>query len=465
MLKAPARELSNMHDTGTDQAIVLGASMAGLLAARVLSEHFKHVVVIERDVLLPGAEARRGVPHGKHIHALHPRGLEILDELFPGLSASLAAGGATLCDIVGESRWQLSGHQLRQEPTGLMALSASRPFLEGHVRARVQERPGIRILRTSASALTTTADRRTVTGVQVDGPDGSPSQVAGGLVIDATGRGSRTPAWLAELGYQSPERERVEIGLGYATRRYRLRPGAMGKDHLILTAGTRANSRAGALGATEGGRHILTIAGICGDYPPTDPAGFDQFVAALPTADIAKVVAGAEPLGDPVSFRFPASERRHYERLAAFPAGLLVIGDAVCSFNPIYGQGMTVAATEAMILRRLLARGTAPSARRYFRAIAAAIDVPWDIAVGADLAFPQVPGKRSAKVRLVNAYLPRLHAAAAHDQALATSLVRVIGLKARPEGLLRPDRIVRVLRGTLAGGRRSSPPVAAPAGT
>jgi hypothetical protein len=126
----------------------------------------------------------------------------------------------------------------------------------------------------------------------------------------------------------------------------------------------------------------------------------------------------------------------------------------VCSFNPVYGQGMTVAAVEAMILRGLLARGEVPDARRYFRAVAAAIDVPWDIAVGADLAFPQVPGKRSTKVRLVNAYMPRLHAAAARDAALAASLVRVIGLKDRPEGLLRPDRVLKVLRGNLAHRRR-----------
>jgi 2-polyprenyl-6-methoxyphenol hydroxylase-like FAD-dependent oxidoreductase len=454
-----------MHDASTDQAVVLGASMAGLLAARVLSERFSRVVVIERDVLPPPGEHRRGVPHGKHTHVLHPRGLEILDELFPGLRTSLAASGAGLCDILGDARWQLSGHQLRQARTGLTALAATRPFLEGHVRARVQELPGIRILRGSASALSTTADRRTVTGVHVHGPDGSSSRIAGRLVIDATGRGSRTPAWLSELGYQGPARERVEIGLGYATRFYRLRPGAMGSDQLILTAGTPANSRAGALAVTEGDRHILTIAGICGDYPPADPAGFEQFAASLPTADIATAAAGAGPLDDPVSFRFPASERRRYERLAAFPSGLLVIGDAVCSFNPIYGQGMTVAATEAMTLRRLLTSDAVPGARRYFRAIATAIDVAWDIAVGSDLAFPEVPGKRSAKVRLINAYLPRLHAAAARDEALATSLVRVIGLKDRPAGLLRPDRMLRVLRGTLASGSHPSPATTAPAAT
>jgi hypothetical protein len=227
---------------------------------------------------------------------------------------------------------------------------------------------------------------------------------------------------------------------------------------MILTAGTPANPRAGVLAVTEGGRHMLTVAGICGDHPPTDPPGFGDFVAGLPSADIAAAIAGAEPLDDPVPFRFPASVRHRYERLTAFPAGLLVIGDAVCSINPVYGQGMTVAATEAMILRALLARDAVPDARRYFRAITAAINVPWDIAVGGDLAFPQVPGKRPAKVRLVNAYMPRLHAAA-HDDALAAALVRVIGLKDRPEGLLRPDRMLRVLRGNLASTRRPLPPI------
>ncbi|MGH3162606.1 MAG: FAD-dependent oxidoreductase [Streptosporangiaceae bacterium] len=452
-----------MHNTSSNQAVVLGASIAGLLAARVLSERFGQVVVIERDVLPPAGEHRRGVPHGRHLHGLHPRGREILDELFPGFTASLTASGAVRGDVLGNVRWQLSGHQLRQATIGLPGLLASRPFLEGHLREMVRRLPGVRFLEgCSASGLTVTADNRTITGVEVRGPGGGPpSQVPAGLVVDATGRGSRTPAWLETLGYQRPAQDQVEIGLGYATRIYRLRPGAMGGDQMILTAGTPASPRGGFLAATEGGRHILTVAGICGDYPPTDPPGFDEFMAGLPSADIAAAITGAEPLDDPVPFRFPASVRHRYERLTAFPAGLLVLGDAVCSFNPVYGQGMTVAAAEAMTLRGLLAREAVPDARRYFRAIAAVIDVAWDIAASADLAFPQVPGKRPAKVRLVNAYMPRLHAAAAHDAALAAALVRVIGLKDRPEGLLRPDRMLRVLRGNLASSRR---PIPTPAG-
>jgi len=204
-----------MRDTNTDQAVVLGGSMAGLLAARVLSERFKRVVVIERDVLPPVGEHRRGVPHGRHVHGLHPRGLEILNELFPGFSTSLAASGAVLCDILGDTRWQLSGRQLRQARTGMAALFASRPFLEGHIRALVQRLPEVRFLQErSIRGLTVTADKRVVTGVEVRGPDGMSSQVTGGLVVDATGRGSRTPTWLTAFGYRSRAEERVAIGLG-----------------------------------------------------------------------------------------------------------------------------------------------------------------------------------------------------------------------------------------------------------
>lgn len=172
------------------------------------------------------------------------------------------------------------------------------------------------------------------------------------------------------------------------------------------------------------------------------------FAASLPFPDVHEIIRDAEPLDDPVPFRYPANVRHRYERLRRFPAGLLVLGDAVCSFDPVYGQGMTVAAMQARELRTLLAAGRVPDPRRWFRRISRVLDVPWDIATGADLAFHGVTGRRTRKVRLVNAYLPRLHAAAAHDAELAAAFVRVTGLLDRPEGLLRPDRVLRVLRGS-----------------
>lgn len=456
-------------DRKSDHVVVLGASMAGLLAARVLADRYQRVTIVERDELPPVGQHRKGVPHGRHLHGLHPRGREILDELFPGFTAEVTAAGAVCCDVLGDGRWQLSGHLLRQVHAGLPALLASRPLMEGHLRGRVLGLPQVSVLeRNSVAGLLVAPGGREVTGVRVSDAEGQLTEIEADLVVDATGRGSRTPRWLSELGYKAPAQDTVEIGLGYSTRMYRLRPGAMGDDYLILVVGTLDNSRFGALAEIEGGRHMLTLGGIRGDYPPTDPAGFEEFARALPTADIGAAIAGAEPLDEPVLFRFPASTRNRYEKLREFPAGLLVIGDAVCSFNPVYGQGMTSAAMQAMALRRFLSAGRAGragTASRYFKDIASVVDIPWDIAVGADLAYPQVPGQRSVKVRLTNAYLPRLHAAAVDDGVLALSMIRVIGLKDRPEGLLRPGHLLRVLRGNLRRPARNSAASAADATT
>jgi 2-polyprenyl-6-methoxyphenol hydroxylase-like FAD-dependent oxidoreductase len=436
-----------IHKQPGDHAVVLGASMAGLLAARVLTETYRRVTVIDRDMLPETGVHRRGVPHGRHHHAMQPRGREVLEELFPGFTDGAVQAGAQTGDGLGTLRLVLSGHRLRQVDVGRLGLFVSRPFLEGRVRARVRALPGVTLVEsTHILGLTTTPDRRRVTGARVQG-DGEPSQqITADLVVDATGRGSRTPVWLQEWGYQRPAEDRVDIGLGYATRTLRLRPGAIGHDKFIDVGATLDNPRMGVLGAIEGGRHILTLGGVLGNYPPTDPAGFDAFATSLPFLDIAEAIEGAEPLDDPVGFRFPASVRHRYERLREFPEGLLVIGDAVSSFNPVYGQGMTVAANQAMVLRRLLARDTEPSPRPSFRLIATTVDPPWDIAAGADLAFPDVPGTRTLKIRLVNAYMPRLHAAAAHDAALSVAFARVMSLIDRPEGLLRPDRVLRVWR-------------------
>ncbi|MGH3845731.1 MAG: FAD-binding monooxygenase, partial [Pseudonocardiaceae bacterium] len=300
--------------------------------------------------------------------------------------------------------------------------------------------------------LVTGSDHRRVTGVRVAHRDqgGAEQTVAADLVVDATGRGSRTPMWLEQFGYPRPQADRVEIGLGYSSRHYRLRPGALGTDVNVLAAPTPGHPRGGGVSAEENGQHVVTVGGILGDHPPVDLAGFDAFVASLCSPDVAKALVGATPLDDPVPFRFPASLRHRYERLRRFPAGLLVIGDAVCSFNPIYAQGMTVAAMEAAALRDMLRNGF-PGPHQYFRRIAKVIDTPWEMNVGADLAFPDVPGRRTVKVRMVNAYLPALCAAASADSSLARAMVRVIGMVDRPEGLLRPDHLLRVLWAHLRG--------------
>ena len=439
-----------------DRAVVLGASMAGLLAARVLGDAYGQVTVIDRDKLSRAGSSRHGVPHGRHLHALLARGQQALEELFPGLTAELVAHGAPAGDVLANGRWYLNGHRLRQAPTGLVALCASRPFLEGHVRARVRALPNVTVLdRCDVVGLAATPDGGRVTGARVlprvDG--GAEQLLRADLVVDATGRGSRTPLWLEALGYARPAKEQVRIGLGYATRTYRLPSDALGGELGLVEAPTPQHPRAGALLMQEGDRWIVTLAGMLGDHPPTDPDGFLDFARSLRFPDIHEAIRDAEPLDDPVAFRFPASVRHRYERLDRFPDGLLVLGDAVCSFNPIYGQGMSVAAVEALTLRRHLERGVEPQPHRFFHDLARTVDVPWDIAVGGDLVFPGVQGRRTAKARLVSAYIARLHAAAANDAGLASAFLRVTGLVEPPQSLLRPGIAVRVLRASLHPGR------------
>jgi 2-polyprenyl-6-methoxyphenol hydroxylase-like FAD-dependent oxidoreductase len=432
-----------------DRAVVLGASMAGLLAARVLADAYGQVTVIDRDELPEAGAHRRGVPQGRHLHGLLARGQQALEELLPGLTAELIAQGAPAGDMLADTRLYLSGHRLRQARTGLVVLCASRPVLEGHVRARVRAIPNLRFLdRCDILGLAATPDGRRVTGVRVlRRADGSAAQLLGAdLVVDATGRGARTPMWLEALGYPRPRQEQVRIGLGYASRTYRLPADALAGDLAVLQAATPGHPRTGGLQRLEGDRWMLTLGGILGDHPPTDADGFLEFARSLRFPDIYETVRDAEPLDDPVSFRFPASVRHRYERLGRFPDGLLVVGDAVASFNPVYGQGMSVAALEALTLRRHLERGTRPQPRRFFADLARVVDVPWEIAAGGDLVFPEVQGRRTPKGRLLNAYITRLHAAAARDASLADAFVRVAGLVAPPQTLLHPRVAVRVVR-------------------
>jgi 2-polyprenyl-6-methoxyphenol hydroxylase-like FAD-dependent oxidoreductase len=434
-----------VHREKGGRVVVLGASMAGLMAARVLADAYKTVTVVERDDLPSDNGQRRGVPQGQHLHALLARGRQVLDDLFPGLVDDLIAAGVPTGDLLGNVRWLVSGQRIGRIDIGQTMLFPSRPLLEGQVRARLRELPGVTVLGgTAIAGLTSTDGGARITGVRVRTNPDSTEILDADLVVDATGRSSRTPGWLSDLGYRPPATERIKVDVGYSSRVYRLPQGALGTDRLILQNWTPGRPYGAGLAEQEGGRHILTLAGMLGNHPPADPAGFTAYAAKLEYPDIGQAIAEGEPLSDPVTFRYPANVRHRYERLSRFPSGLLVIGDAFCSFNPFYGQGMTVAAMQVQALREVLASGRLHW-KRFFQAVARVVDVPWSIAAGGDLAFPAVVGRRTAKIRLVNSYLPRLHAAAVHDPSLSAAFVRVTGLLDPPESLLRPDRVVRVL--------------------
>ncbi len=373
------------------------ASMAGLLAARVLSTHFERVTLIERDDLPEQPEHRKGVPQGRHLHALHARGEQILDRLFPGLSDGLAMAGATRIDIPGDLVWyHLGGYNLRYK-SGLTQLAMSRPLLESQVRRRV----------------------------------------------------------LGLSNLVCRERHDV-VGLhGYTTRLYKQDSTYLGDAKAIFIQPTPPHTkRLGGLYPIEGGRWIVTLGGYKDHHAPADEEGFLEHARSLSAPELYQVLRRAEPLSDFVTHGLPSNLRRHYEKMNRFPDGYLVIGDAMCSFNPIYGQGMTVSAIEAEVLDRCLSRmrsrnASSRLAGEYFRGAARAIDGPWMVAAGEDFRYSGIEGKRAAGTNIINWYVGHVHRATHNDAAVSDALIKVMMLIDAPPTLFKPRVVLPLLKDRL----------------
>lgn len=445
-------------------AVVIGASIGGLLAARILSDFYDVVTVLERDTFPEPGEQRKGVPQARHAHGLLARGREILEELFPGFTGEMVGQGGLVVDMTNDFRWFAKGGFHQSSPSGLLGLLVSRPRLEAGLRARLLSLPNVRAIENcDVPGIVATEDHSRVTGVRmVRRSAGADEQIlAADLVVDASGRGSRTPAWLAALGYEQAPEERVKIDLGYTSCEFRRRPEQSGGGLAIAAEPPRG--RTGVMLAQEQDRWHVTVGGYNGDFAPTDLQGFLDYAKGLPSRELYDAIKDAEPLNQPVAYKFAANQRRHYEQLKRFPDGLLVYGDAVCSFNPIYGQGMTVAAMETEVLRHCLAGGSQALASRFFKAASKVIDAPWNAAVGNDLTFPHVEGRLSPMARFINWYIGKLHVAAQRDASLSVAFLRVVNMIASPSDILQPRMVARIVRGNLRPRAIKAPAAIAPA--
>ena len=277
-------------------------------------------------------------------------------------------------------------------------------------------------------------------------------------MVDTLGRGSPSPRWLAAWGFGQVEETSVPIDVGYATAQFERRAGDLYGSTGAVIAGTAPQStRLAAILGAEGNRWIVTLAGCLRDYPPTDLAGWKGFAKSLPTPDLFDMVNDREPLGPIASYRFAANRHCHYERLKEFPAGYLVMGDAVCSFNPVYGQGMSVALSEARALGDCLAAGDGELAPRFFRAVARIVAGPWAIATGEDYRYPQVEGRRPPGFAVISRYMARAHRAATRDPVVLRRFFEVASLLAPPPAMMAPAIAWRVLLRGAGGANRASP--------
>jgi 2-polyprenyl-6-methoxyphenol hydroxylase-like FAD-dependent oxidoreductase len=428
--------------TQPTRAFVVGAGIAGLLSARALADHLDEVVVLERESLPDNAEPRGHVPQGKHLHLFLGAGLQRLVAWFPGIDHELESLGAVRLD--GSRAWlfQAGGYRARGD-WGLTVLSMTRPLLERVVRRRV-----------GALANVTIEDGVPVEGVTVAGETVTGVRITGGerradLVVDASGRNSRIARQLELSGELVPPVSRVSIDCAYASRFLSRSADDFEGSFIACALSPPTSYRGGSVLPVEGGRWMVTLSGVHGDVPPTDEQGFRDFAGSLLSPTVGQLLERCEPLSPIVAYRFPASQRRHYERAPQLLSRFVAVGDAACSFNPVYGQGMACAALQAAALGEVLRTvdpGSAELPRRFHRRAAKIIDAPWAIAVGADFLHPQTTGPKARGTDLANRYVMNLARATQVSLPLARTFNLVLNLVEPTSALLRPHTVVRVLR-------------------
>jgi 2-polyprenyl-6-methoxyphenol hydroxylase-like FAD-dependent oxidoreductase len=451
---------------GSGHAVVIGGSMAGLLAARVLASHFELVTIVERDRLPAEPVPRKGVPQAHHVHALLPRGRLILEDLFPGFTEDMQAAGALLADVGRDLAWLTPAGWGVNFDAGIPFVMGSRGLIEWVVRHRVAALPRVAFLQgRDVTGLLQDAHGTGVAGLRMrrrgaDGQEAADEVIHADLVVDTSGRSSRAPEWLEAIGYSRPEETVVDGRIGYASRIFEpSRNRRFDFKGLFVQAAPPDVLRSGLVFSIEGGRWLVTLIGLGGDHPPTDEQGYLEFARSLRTSRLYEAIKDATPCSPILGFRKAENRLRHYERMRRAPENFLVVGDAACAFNPVYGQGMTAAAIGVMTLARCLREQLRRQpgfdmtglARRFQKELARVNADVWMMATGQDFRVRETiggPAPRSA--RLMHRYMDQVIRLSTQDPAVCKRLLDVFGLLEPPSSLFRPWMVTRVVKGVLA---------------
>ena len=418
--------------------------MAGLCAARILSDAYENVNIVERDELPDEPVARNGAPQTSHPHALLEPGRATFEDLFPGFGEDLLGEGGLLIDALSDIKWYDEEDFVADGSERSPMYAASRPLYEHVVRQHVRSIDNIHV-RDQYRFVNYVTDADSIAGVDVRDDDGDERRIDTDLIVDATGRTSRTPQFLDDLGYDEPSVDEVSIDVRYSTMRIERPPS---DRRLFFVPPSAPRTRGTYIIPIEDNQWEVLLQGVHGDEPPREPEEVVEFLESLPVGELSQLVETFPQTSDGLhQYPFPSNLGRRYEELDEFPTGLVVTGDAVASFNPIYGQGMSVAALDALVLHHALAEGDRENlTKRYFDELTDILDPVWQISVGSDFTFEQTTGPKPFGTDLTNRYLSRLIRKGHSDPVLRTEVCRVLILAQPPSTLFRPSVVWRAFR-------------------
>jgi len=428
-----------------NSAVVIGAGMAGLAVARVLADRFERVTLVERDALPEAADFRSGVAQGRQVHVLLARGEEILERLFPGFREELLALGAVELVWGRDVRWYHFGGWKQVHDSPFRSLSATRMLIEAVVRRRLRADDHV-VIRDRTEVLGLLADGDRIEGVKLAGGE----RLGAELVVDASGRESRAPILLEALGFPRPRESVVNAHLGYSTRFYRPPEGVTFPWKFLLIHPTPPRSnRMAAIVPVEGNRWHVVLCGVSRDYPPTDAGEYLDWTQTLASDEVYQALRLAEPISPIWGYRRTENRRRHYEELERHLEGFLALGDAVCAFNPVYGQGMSTGAIGAELVGALLDKGRLGRdlSERFYDKLAGKLVVPWLLATSEDFRYPSTEGEPPGRaVRALSAYIDRVLRASVRHKATYEAFLHVMHMVSSPAALFRPDVLLAAAR-------------------
>ena len=435
-------------------AVVVGASVAGLIAARVLAEHFDEVTAIEQDELSGQPVIHKSVPQGHHLHAMLAGGIKVMSSLYPDFTEELVRRGTTKVTLGRDVVWYLpdgkaynpTGSIRAPFDSGIAVYCASRGLIEFVIRNQTAAIGNIRLMSaTAVRELIFGQDR--VQGIRT----AEGRTLEADLVVDATGRGRRARQWLAAGGFLPPEETTIGLDTAYSTANFRRPPSFAGEPIIFITGPAPRFTRRGYVITIENGTLLVSLIGRFGDFPPIDKEGFLAFARELHSDLAYRIISDGEQLCPIANHRFASSVQRHYERMTAFPRGFLVLGDALCTFNPIYAQGMSAAAKQGDILHRVLSQCAAGSpsldelAPTFFACAAEANSTPWNLAAAFDFAFPQTSGIRPPDIEQRTRYFAALDRLQCEDTEVRRLVMEVFQLLQPLSVLLQEPLRSRVL--------------------